>query len=137
MTAEHEEASRASPGVSYCTPFAPGPCHAACVGTRQLSPHPGAPAFDAQAFLDSTGVSRKVVRYKRGDAIFSQGEVCRHVMYIQTGGVKLSVLSKGGREAVVGMLGPGDFFGEGCLAGQRYRMGSSSAITASTILLVR
>ena len=57
-------------------------------------------------------------------------------MYIQTGGVKLSVLSKTGREAVVGMLGPGDFFGEGCLAGQPVRMGSATAITPSVILLV-
>ena len=57
-------------------------------------------------------------------------------MYIQTGGIKLSVLSKTGREAVVGMLGPGDFFGEGCLAGQPVRMGSATAITPSVILLV-
>ena len=57
-------------------------------------------------------------------------------MYIQSGGVKLSVLSKTGREAVVAMLGPGDFFGEGCLAGQPLRMGSATAITPSTILLV-
>ncbi len=59
-----------------------------------------------------------------------------HVMYIQSGGVKLSVLSKIGREAVVAMLGPGDFFGEGCLAGQPLRMGSATAITPSAILLV-
>jgi CRP-like cAMP-binding protein len=57
-------------------------------------------------------------------------------MYIQTGGIKLSVLSKTGKEAVVAMLGPGDFFGEGCLAGQRFRTGSATAITPSTILLV-
>jgi CRP-like cAMP-binding protein len=58
-------------------------------------------------------------------------------MYIQSGGVKLSVLSKGGKEAVVAMLGPGDFFGEGCLAGQPFRIGSATAITPSAILLVR
>ena len=57
-------------------------------------------------------------------------------MYIQEGGIKLSVLSKTGREAVVAMLGPGDFFGEGCLAGQPVRMGTATAITPSTILLV-
>src|SRR5436305_7674254 len=57
-------------------------------------------------------------------------------MYIQSGGVKLSVLSKTGREAVVAMLGPGDFFGEGCLAGQPVRMGSAEAITPSVILRV-
>jgi CRP-like cAMP-binding protein len=95
-----------------------------------------APAFSAQAFLDSAGVARTVVQYGRGDAIFTQGDACEHVMYIQSGGVKLSVLSKAGREAVVAMLGPGEFFGEGCLAGQPFRMGSATAITPSAILLV-
>jgi CRP/FNR family transcriptional regulator, cyclic AMP receptor protein len=94
------------------------------------------PGFDAQAFLDSSGVARKVVKYSRGETIFAQGESCTHVMYIQSGGVKLSVLSKAGREAIVAMLGPGDFFGEGCLAGQALRMGSASALTPSVILLV-
>ncbi|HSL23677.1 MAG TPA: Crp/Fnr family transcriptional regulator [Vicinamibacterales bacterium] len=94
------------------------------------------PAFDAQAFLDSAGVSETVTKYARGAVIFSQGDACKHVMYIQSGGVKLSVVSKSGREAVVAMLGPGDFFGEGCLAGQPYRMGSATAITPSAILLV-
>ncbi len=92
--------------------------------------------FDAQAFLDSAGVARKMVEYQRADAIFTQGDPCDHVLYIQTGGVKLSVLSKRGREAIVAMLGPGEFFGEGCLAGQPVRMGSATATTQSTILLV-
>jgi CRP/FNR family cyclic AMP-dependent transcriptional regulator len=94
-------------------------------------------AFNAQAFLASVGVSKSIVQYGRGDSIFSQGDACEHVMYIQSGGVKLSVLSTAGREAVVAMLGPGDFFGEGCLAGQRFRMGSATAITPSAILRVR
>jgi CRP/FNR family cyclic AMP-dependent transcriptional regulator len=94
------------------------------------------PAFNAQVFLDSAGVAKTVANYGRGEAIFTQGDTCEHVMYIQSGGVKLSVLSKTGREAVVAMLGPGDFFGEGCLAGQPYRMGSATAITPSTVLLV-
>jgi CRP/FNR family transcriptional regulator, cyclic AMP receptor protein len=94
------------------------------------------PAFDAQTFLESASVPKTIVRYGRGDAIFTQGDACEHVMYIQAGGVKLSVLSKSGREAVVAMLGPGDFFGEGCLAGQPVRMGSASAITPTTILIV-
>ncbi len=93
-------------------------------------------AFDVQAFLDSAGVARKVVAYRRGEVIFAQGDPCETVPYIQTGGVKLSVLSATGREAVVGMLGPGDFFGEGCLAGQTFRMGSATAISASRILHV-
>ena len=95
-----------------------------------------APVFNVQAFLDSAGVEKSVVQYGRGDAIFTQGDACKHVMYIKVGGVKLSVLSKTGREAVVAMLGPGDFFGEGCLAGQPFRMGSATAVTPSTILLV-
>ena len=92
--------------------------------------------FSAQGFLESAGAAKTIVRYARGQSIFAQGDPCDHVLYIQTGGVKLSVLSKTGREAVVAMLGPGDFFGEGCLAGQPLRMGSATAIAPSTILLV-
>jgi CRP/FNR family transcriptional regulator, cyclic AMP receptor protein len=95
-----------------------------------------APPFSAQAFLDSAGVAKTIVQYGRGDTVFTQGDACQHVMYIKTGGIKLSVLSKTGKEAVVAMLGPGDFFGEGCLAGQPFRMGSATAITPSAILLV-
>jgi CRP/FNR family transcriptional regulator, cyclic AMP receptor protein len=93
-------------------------------------------SFNAQAFLDSAGLSKKIVQYGRTEAIFSQGDRCDSVLYIQKGGVKLSVLSKTGREAVVAMLGPGDFFGEGCLAGQPIRIGSATAITPSTILVI-
>ena len=93
-------------------------------------------AFNAQTFLDSSGVARKVVAYKRADVIFGQGDRCEHVLYIQSGGVKLSVVSKAGREAIVAMLVPGEFFGEGCLAGQPVRMGSATATADSTILLV-
>jgi CRP-like cAMP-binding protein len=93
-------------------------------------------AFNAQTFLDSAGIARKIVEYRRRDAIFSQGDPCDHVLYIQKGAVKLSVLSKAGREGIVAMLGPGEFFGEGCLAGQPTRRGSATAMTASTILFV-
>ena len=93
-------------------------------------------AFNIQSFLDSAGVARKIMEYRRADAIFTQGDPSESVLYIQRGAVKLSVRSKTGREAVVAMLGPGDFFGEGCLAGQSVRMGTATAITASTILLV-
>ena len=95
-----------------------------------------APSFNVQAFLESGAVAKTVAQFARGAAIFKQGDVSRHVFYIQSGGVKLSVLSKTGREAVVAMLGQGDFFGEGCLAGQRIRMGSATAIAPSAILLV-
>lgn len=99
--------------------------------TRKPAPEP---AFNAQAFLDSAGVSKTVVQYGRNDVVFAQGEVSNDVLYIQSGGIKLSVISKTGKEAVVAMLGPGDFFGEGCLAGQPLRMGSATAITPSAIL---
>ena len=92
--------------------------------------------FDAQAFLDSAGLARKIVEYPRGTIIFTQGDPCDHVLYIQKGNVKLSVLSHSGREAVVAMLSAGDFFGEGCLAGQPVRMGTATATTDSAILLV-
>ena len=94
------------------------------------------PVFNAQAFLDSAGIAKTIAEYGREETIFTQGDVCKHVMYIQTGGVKLSVRSENGREAVVAMLGPGDFFGEGCLAGQPIRIGSATAITPSVILLI-
>jgi CRP/FNR family cyclic AMP-dependent transcriptional regulator len=89
------------------------------------------PRFNAQAFLDSTGIARKAIDYRRGDTIFAQGDACDSVLYVQHGGVKLSVLSKSGREAVVAMLGPGDFIGEGSLAGQPIRMGSATALTGA------
>ncbi len=95
-----------------------------------------ASAFNAQAFLDSSGIAKTIVEYSRGETVFLQGDACEDVLYIQSGGVKLSVLSKTGREAVGAMLGPGDFFGEGCLAGQPVRMGSATAIIPSVILLV-
>ena len=75
----------------------------------------GLPPFNAQTFLESSGIEKAIVEYARGATIFTQGDPCEDVLYIQSGGVKLSVLSKTGREAVVAMLGPGDFFGEGCL----------------------
>ena len=92
--------------------------------------------FNAQAFLDSAGLAKTIIQYGRDEVIFTQGDASEHVLYVQSGGVKLSVLSKRGKEAVVAMLGPGDFFGEGCLAGQPVRMGSATAITPSAILRV-
>lgn len=94
------------------------------------------PAFNAQAFLDASGDAKAIRQYGRAETIFTQGDACEDVMYIQSGGVKLSVRSKTGGEAVVATLGPGDFFGEGCLAGQALRTGSATAITPSVIRLV-
>ena len=91
-------------------------------------------SFNAQAFLDSAGLSKTIVEYRRNEVVFTQGDASDSVMYIQKGGVKLSVLSKTGKEAVVAMLGPSDFFGEGCLAGQTVRIGTATAITPTTVL---
>ena len=90
--------------------------------------------FNAKEFLDSAGISGTIAEYRRGQNIFRQGEAGAQVFYIQLGQVKLSVVSKGGRQAVVAMLSPGEFFGEGCLAGQSLRMGSASAVVPSTIV---
>ena len=92
--------------------------------------------FDAQAFLDSAGVSRKVKEFQKAATIFSQGDPADTVLYIQKGGVKLSVVNKSGKEAVIAMLGPGDFFGEGCLAGQPVRIGNAVALHPSTLLQI-
>jgi CRP/FNR family transcriptional regulator, cyclic AMP receptor protein len=94
-------------------------------------------AFSVKAFLESGGVARRVVEFCRREVVFAQGDQASAVMYIQRGGIKLSVVSQTGKEAVVAFLGPGDFFGEGCLAGQRRRIGSATAITPSTVLIVR
>ena len=94
------------------------------------------PAFNAQAFLDSAGVARRVVEYRKSQKIYSQGDPAKNVLYIQKGGIKLSVVNEVGKEAVVAMLGPGDFFGEGGLAGQTVRMGTATAITPTTLLVI-
>jgi CRP/FNR family cyclic AMP-dependent transcriptional regulator len=93
-------------------------------------------AFDAHAFLDSAGVSRKATEFTKKETIFSQGDPATNVLYIQEGGVRLSVVNEAGKEAVVAVLGPGDFFGEGCLAGQPLRIGMATAITPTTALVI-
>ena len=94
------------------------------------------PAFNAQAFLDSAGVARRSCGVSKIQKIYSQGESANNVLYIQKGGIKLSVVNEVGKEAVVAMLGPGDFFGEGGLAGQLVRMGTATAITPTTLLVI-
>jgi CRP/FNR family transcriptional regulator, cyclic AMP receptor protein len=93
-------------------------------------------SFNTQAFLDSAGVARKVTEFKKKEAVFSQGDPAKNVLYIQKGGIRLSVVNETGKEAVVAVLGPGDFFGEGCLAGQPIRIGSATAIAATTVLVI-
>jgi CRP-like cAMP-binding protein len=95
-----------------------------------------APVFDVQAFLDSAGVARKVVEYRRSQKIYSQGDPATSVMYVQKGGIKLSIVNEVGKAAVLAILGPGDFFGEGSIAGQLLRMGTAAAITPTTVLVI-
>jgi CRP/FNR family transcriptional regulator, cyclic AMP receptor protein len=92
--------------------------------------------FDAEAVLNSPGMAKKVVEYRAGVRVFVQGDASDTVLYIQQGSVKLSVISETGKEAVVGVLGPGDFFGEGALAGQPVRLATATAMNASRILMV-
>ena len=93
-------------------------------------------AFDAQVFFDSAGVVRKVTEFKSEEVVYAQGGPATSVMYLQSGGVKLTVVSEVGKEAIVGILGPGDFFGEGSLAGQSVRMGTATTITSATVLVI-
>jgi CRP-like cAMP-binding protein len=93
--------------------------------------------LDIRAVLEAAGLRKRTARFGRDAVIFAQGAHAAGVFYIETGGVKLSVLSVAGKEAVVGMLGPGDFFGEGCLAGQPLRMGSATAVVPTTVLRIQ
>jgi CRP/FNR family transcriptional regulator, cyclic AMP receptor protein len=103
---------------------------------KKLNENRDGDSFDPQSFLDTAGVARTVTEYRRGECIYSQGDAAETVMYIQKGGVKFSVENGSGREAVVAMFGPRDFFGEGCLAGQTIRMGRATAITPATLLAI-
>jgi CRP/FNR family transcriptional regulator, cyclic AMP receptor protein len=93
-------------------------------------------AFHAQAFFDSAGITRRILEYRRSQRIYSQGDPATTVLYIQRGGVKLSVVNPVGKEAIVAVLGPGDFFGEGGMAGQPVRMGTATAITPTTLFVI-
>jgi len=86
---------------------------------RKLKNNGSNGSFDPQVFLDTAGVARKVVEYRRNESIYAQGDAAETVMYIQKGGVKFSVVNGSGKEAVVAMFGPTDFFGEGCMAASR------------------
>ena len=96
----------------------------------------GKNVFNAQDFLDSAGVARMVTEFRKKQIIYSQGDPGQNVLYIQKGAVRLSVVNETGREAVVAVLGPGDFFGEGCLAGQPLRIGTATAIAPTTALVI-
>jgi len=92
--------------------------------------------FDAQVFLESVGASRKVAEFRRRQTIFSQGDAADSVLYVQRGGVKFTVVNESGKEAVIAIFGPGDFFGEGGMAGQTLRIGTATAIVPATVLVI-
>ena len=91
------------------------------------------PPFDADAFLTSVGAGRSTIKYKASNGVFRQGDPANAVFYIQKGKVKLTVVSEQGKEGVIAMLSAGDFFGEGCLAGQPLHISSAVAMSDSTI----
>jgi CRP/FNR family transcriptional regulator, cyclic AMP receptor protein len=107
------------------------------VNDMARAPAGALPPFDVRAFLDSAGIARRTARYARASVVFAQGGPANSVFYIQQGGVKLSVVSRGGREAIVAMLAPGDFFGEGCLAGQPLRIATATALVPTTLLRIQ
>ena len=92
--------------------------------------------LEPQTFRDTSGMARKVAEFQKDDQIYNQGDVARSVMYIQKGNVKFSVVSATGKVAVLAMLGPNDFFGEGCMAGQSLRTGTATAMTPTTLLAI-
>ncbi len=89
-----------------------------------------------QSFLDSAGLGRKVDKFRGKETIFAQGNPAKNVMYIQEGGVRLTVVNEAGKEAVVAILGRGDFLGEGCLAGQSICMATATSIAPTTVLVI-
>jgi CRP/FNR family cyclic AMP-dependent transcriptional regulator len=96
----------------------------------------GIPVFNVKLFLDSAGLGRKVAKFRGKETVFAQGDPAKNVMYIQEGGAKLTVLNKTGKEAVVAILGPGDFLGEGCLAGQSNYLVTAITISPTSVLVI-
>jgi len=105
-------------------------------GASAAAPATASTGFDVEALLASTTGQLKVKRYAKGDLVFSQGDAARDIRYLQSGAVKVSVVSRIGKEAVVGLLSSGDFFGEGALAGQTVRIESATAVEASRVLII-
>jgi CRP/FNR family cyclic AMP-dependent transcriptional regulator len=97
---------------------------------------PRSAVFDSKVFLESAGLGRKVAKFPGKETVFAQGDAATSVLYIQEGGVKLTVVNESGREAVIAILGPGDFLGEGCLAGQSICMATATTIAPTTVLVI-
>ncbi len=109
------------------------PAHALAATGRNAQ---GGHEFDPETFLSTIGEGRTSLHFRAKQTIFAQGDPTGAIFYIQEGNVKLTVLSRGGKEATIGILGAGDFFGEGCLAGQMLRVGSAKAVTDCILLRI-
>jgi CRP/FNR family transcriptional regulator, cyclic AMP receptor protein len=94
---------------------------------------PAKAAFDAKEFLEKLGAGKSILEFEKNEDVFTQGDVADRVFYIQKGKIKLTVLSKQDKEAVVGILGPGQFFGEGCMNGHPLRIGTTTAMVPCVI----
>ncbi len=94
------------------------------------------PPFDAASFLSSVGPGVSKVRYRPKEIVFRQGDPADAVYYIESGKVQITIVSRQGKEGVVGMLGAGEFFGEGCLAGQEAHMASAKTIGEAVVVAI-
>lgn len=94
-------------------------------------------SFDVESFLKSASIARRVKEFRKGEVIFSQGDPAVNVMYLQHGAAKLAVLSSSGKEAVIAVLGPGDIFGEWCLANHRVCIATATAIQPTSVLVIK
>ena len=95
------------------------------------------PAFKAERYLETAGVRRKIVNYRKGEVIFSQGDAATSVLYVLHGRVKISVITSAGKEAVIALFAEHEFFGEGCIAGQSLRVSSASAFAPTSVLEIQ
>jgi CRP/FNR family cyclic AMP-dependent transcriptional regulator len=94
------------------------------------------PSFDERAFLTSVGAGRSATAFKPKEIVYRQGDAADAVYYIEAGKIQITVVSEQGKEGVIAMLEPGEFFGEGCIAGQPFRMASATTTTKSTIVRI-
>ena len=104
--------------------------------TRKLSLARAAPPFDPKDFLTKVNGGRTIAKYRKNEAVFSQGDAANSVFYIHKGKVKVTVVSEHGKEAVVAILGKDEFCGEGCLTGQPKRIASATALTECDIMRI-
>jgi CRP/FNR family cyclic AMP-dependent transcriptional regulator len=92
--------------------------------------------FDPKTFLSTIDCGRRIAAFPKKQTIFSQGDVSDAVFYIQKGKVRLTVVSPNGKEGTIGILSEGDFFGEGCLTGQRFRLSTATALTDCSLMRI-